>query len=300
MKRLAIIGLGDVSKYVIEGIKKSSDYQIVGLCDKNSEKLKNYNLSNAKLYSDYKKMISEIDFDYIVLLVHQSYRRDILIELIRMGHKVICEKPFACSPDEMNMILAACKEYSNYPIIMYHRSYNRQISKIYNLLDSKSVKRIEIKYLEEIGIQSSGDGYKYIDDKHGGGCIQDNFPNCIHYMLNYGDVSLVKCEKKVTDYCTAAKVYFLLNGQIECNIYLDWHSEIDDKSVVIYTDQEVKHIDLQQGYAIPKESLIDEYAEFFRNFEKYNLEKMTNIDIKIVGLINDILLYQEEGRNEKR
>lgn len=289
MKKIVIIGLGDVSYYVIAAIMRLSNYQIVGICDKDAEKVKKISIPGVSSYYDYKDMINSQCFDYVVLLVHHSNRMNILLELLESGYKVICEKPLACSPYELEMIIETCDKNNNYPIVMYHRSYNKNIDALYDLLNTGCVNSLKIYYLEDISIQSSNERYKYLDDIHGGGCVQDNFPNCIHYLINYGNVTLQNSNKIITNYCTSADIHLLLNGEIECTIFLDWHSNVDEKSIVAYTDKGIVKYDLQCGYDIPKKSLIDEYVFFFNHFEEYDKKKLSEIDIRIVKLIDEIL-----------
>lgn len=291
MKKIVVIGLGDVSKYVIKGIEKSNSFEIVAICDNNPKRIEEFLDLGVDKFLDYKEMIKEKEFDYVVLLVHHFNRLHILNELISKKIKVICEKPIACSLKELELLLYYCNLYNNFPIIMYHRSYNSMIEKFFKMFDENNVKMIDINYLEDISIHSSTDDYKHLSDACGGGCVQDNFPNCVHYLLSHGNLSLIdyKTTKSLNNiYSESAKVKMLFNG-IPCNINLDWNSEIDDKSIIVYCDKKIVELNLQSNYKKPKESLIDEYCNFFKTFENFDFTKCSLIDKQIVELINTII-----------
>ena len=293
MKRIVIIGLGDVSIYVIRGILKTGKYKIVGMCDADIEKLHKFKTFTNKVFADYRTMLRETTFDYIVLLVHQANRLELLLELIQKGYQVFCEKPLVCSTEELHLLTKACQKSDNYPIVMYHRSFSNRISEIYDLLEKTSVTKIEIFYLEDIKLQSSNNRYESLTDYMGGGCIQDNFPNCVDFIFRYSDVELTQVTKEKSHsglYYEKAQISLCLKkSNVQCTIFLSWNSPTDNKSVKIYEANWVHYIDFQSGYDTPKESLIDEYQNLFAQTEWANAKSFFIKEKKITEMIEDIL-----------
>lgn len=294
MKRIVIIGLGDVSIYVIKGILKTGKYEIVGVCDTNAEKLHKLGmLFTNKVFADYRTMLRKTAFDYIVLLVHQANRLELLLELIQKGYRIFCEKPLVCSAEQFHLLTKVCQKNDNYPIVIYHRSFSNRMPEIYDLLEKTSVIKIEIFYLEDIKLQSSNDCYEFLTDYMGGGCIQDNFPNCIDFILRYSDVEITQVTKEKSHsglYYEKAQISLRLKkSNVECTVFLNWNSPTDNKSVKIYGLDWVYSIDFQSGYDIPKESLIDEYQNFFAQTEWPNAKSSFIKEKKITEMIEDIL-----------
>lgn len=291
MKNIVIIGCGKITEYIYKGLKSSETYNVQAVCDIEKNNAQKYINDGVKFFQDYKEMLTNCSIDYVLLLTHHYNRMPILDYLLKNKYNVICEKPIVCSRNEFKYLKNICDLYKNYPIIMYHRSYNKKIKYLYDVLNNKSVKEIEINYLENIIHHTNNYSNTILPDKNGGGCVCDNFPNCIHYLLKKGKVSFVESSRSVIkehDYTSSAKIKLLFDDKILCRVNLDWHSKIDLKSIVVKTNDEIINIDLQEGYEVGKDSLYDEYSTFFKELNNYNKQQEFEIAEKIMELEENI------------
>lgn len=284
-KRVAIIGFGLLAQYIYPAIQKSKDFRCVAIVDKvktKQEISRTVDVTGVPIYASYNEMEKHIEIDIIVLLTHHIRREKYLEELLENNLTIICEKPLCWTSKQKEML----KKYiTNFPMVIYHRSYSSAINEFLNYINTRRVQQIDIYYLEEISKHTSFKSNYIASDADGGGCVVDNLPNCIHFLLKYGKLEFISAsgnKNKTFDYTTDAIIVCLWNN-ITCKIHLDWHSLIDEKSIVLTTDDGIVKLDWQNGMG--KDSLYKEYESFFCG----NYTSSSKIDFTISDMIEKTL-----------
>lgn len=106
--RFAVVGLG-IGILHIEGILKNEDAELIALCDTNEEKLKD----NAQKYNvpvictDYRELLSRDDIDAVCVTTPDHLHRDMVVDFLKAGKHVLCEKPLALNADDCNAMIDA-------------------------------------------------------------------------------------------------------------------------------------------------------------------------------------------------
>lgn len=139
--KVAIIGLGCISQSHIHAIKQQGS-EIVGLCDIKSEKCERANLNNdlnAKIYSDYKQMLLDLNPDIVHVCTPHYLHAEMIIFALNNGVNVLCEKPLAISFEQLQNIENAVK-CSNAQLGVCHQNrYNAPINYVKQLIQDEQV-----------------------------------------------------------------------------------------------------------------------------------------------------------------
>ena len=111
--KYALIGCGRISPNHI-GSALDHKLDIRAVCDRKEEKaaalLERYGLQNVKIYTDYRKMMDEVNPELVAVATESGYHPDIAIDCIRHGCNVIIEKPLALSMADARRVIAARDE----------------------------------------------------------------------------------------------------------------------------------------------------------------------------------------------
>jgi predicted dehydrogenase len=139
MKKLkfAIIGCGRISyKHVEAVIKNNEEAELVGVCDlieENAVRRKSEYLlkvdSSAKVdvYTDYKKMLNEIEVDVVTIATESGYHCEIAVYCMNKGKHVIVEKPMALSTKDADRMIE-CASQNNVKLCVSHQNrFNKSI-----------------------------------------------------------------------------------------------------------------------------------------------------------------------------
>jgi predicted dehydrogenase len=152
MKKLkfAIIGCGRISYKHVEALANNIDEaELVAVCDvieenatKRAEDYKAKLNIDAKVYTDYKKMLEELEVDVVTIATESGYHAEIAIYCMQKKKHVIIEKPMALSTNDAdNMIKTA--ESSGVKLCVCHQNrFNSSIQKLRKALEQGSFGRL--------------------------------------------------------------------------------------------------------------------------------------------------------------
>lgn len=119
MFKVAIIGAGNVSARHIEAYQAHPDCELVAIADINEEQLKKraaeYKIERA--YTDYREILEDKDIDAVAVVTPTFTHKDIVIDALKAGKHVICEKPPTRTAEEAIECQEAAKKYGK--LLMY-------------------------------------------------------------------------------------------------------------------------------------------------------------------------------------
>ncbi|MDF2685007.1 MAG: oxidoreductase, partial [Clostridia bacterium] len=124
--KLGIIGTGSISHCHGDGYRQLGDrVELVACCDLDDEKAKSYatKYGYKKVYTDYKKMLSENKLDAVSVCTWNSAHAKCVIEALNSGVNVLCEKPMAMNKEEAKAMEAAAKANNRLLMIGFVRRY---------------------------------------------------------------------------------------------------------------------------------------------------------------------------------
>lgn len=130
--KYALIGCGRVSPCHMEAAKENN-LEIAALCDldkSKAEKLaEDYGIDPA-IYTDYKKMIDELNPDLIAVATDHDKHKEIALYAIRSGVNVIIEKPIALSLKDADLLIEEAEKHNVKLTVCHQNRFNKSIQKI--------------------------------------------------------------------------------------------------------------------------------------------------------------------------
>ncbi len=110
--RVACIGCGGISNMQMTVFKKMPDVEVVAGVDIVPARLKAFSekWGVTRLYKDWKKMLKEVKPDGVTVCTPNGVHAAPVIDALKAGAHVICEKPMAMNPGECEKMIAAAKK----------------------------------------------------------------------------------------------------------------------------------------------------------------------------------------------
>ncbi len=197
--RIGIIGLGIISDAHVQGASEMADIaQIVAVCDIDEQKARAKAAPfDAKVYSDYKKLIREADVDLVDIILPHNLHYEVVMEAIEHGKHVLVEKPLTVIPADGLRLIEKAREKS----IIFSVAENTRFVKAYveveKLLHANVLGEIfQIRTLiagSELDRLMKPHPWKGKRDGSGGGAIMDAGPHTF-YLLKwlFGEIENVQ------------------------------------------------------------------------------------------------------------
>ena len=191
--KCGVIGCGWIGTLKhISYIAKTEGVEVAALCDVNTEAMekaiKDFGLGNVKCYTDYRELCADPDVQSVHVCTPNGLHHDMVMEAIKNGKDVFCEKPLATSvADGLEMVEAADK--AGVKLALGHQrrfmSAVRYIRSMVENGDFGDVYYAKAMDARRRGVPTWG---AYMDKEvNGGGIIFDGAPHALDlamYMMN--------------------------------------------------------------------------------------------------------------------
>ncbi|MCF7923698.1 MAG: Gfo/Idh/MocA family oxidoreductase [Candidatus Izimaplasma sp.] len=140
--KTAVVGAGFIGAAHIEALRRLGNIEVVALCDKFNSEKKAKDLFIDKSYSDYKKMIDEIEIDFIHICTPNNTHFEIAKYAMDNDINVVLEKPMTFTVNEAKILteLANSKNLIN-AINFHNRLYPTNIH-IKNMIETNEIGNI--------------------------------------------------------------------------------------------------------------------------------------------------------------
>jgi UDP-N-acetyl-2-amino-2-deoxyglucuronate dehydrogenase len=187
MIKVAIVGTGSISQEHIKGYLQFPDRcKIVALVDiypeKAEEKKQRYNLLDADVYDDHKKILDRKDIDLIDICTPPYVHAEIAINSLNAAKNVMGEKPMAASLEECDAMIEAAKINNKLLSVVAQNRYRTSYMKLKKTLDSGLAGDIVHAQIDSFWWR----GHSYYDlwwrgtwEKEGGGCTLNH---AVHHI----------------------------------------------------------------------------------------------------------------------
>ncbi|MGI6509441.1 MAG: Gfo/Idh/MocA family protein [Erysipelotrichaceae bacterium] len=177
MINIAVIGLGNISKRVIEGVKFVKDANLYCVASRNKEKAiefkEKYDAEVA--YNNYEDVYKDknVDLVYICTANHLHYHQ--IMSCLENGKHVICEKPMVSSIKEINELFDLAKEKNLFLMEAEKTVFtdmHKELKKVIKKGIVGEVISITADYSYNISYLNFPKDHWAFDEKHGG-CLRD-------------------------------------------------------------------------------------------------------------------------------
>ena len=182
MFNVAIIGAGSISERHIIGLQKNPDCFVKAIADLNLElanqRAKEFNIKNS--YSDYKELLKDDEIDAVIVATPTFTHKEIIIDALRSGKHVMCEKPPAMNGDEVRECEAEAKKSGKLLMFAFVTRFRNQLQMLKKYIDSGKMGKIISAECHRVNRCLGSDGW-FIRREKGGGCLIDS---AIHELDN--------------------------------------------------------------------------------------------------------------------
>ncbi len=187
MIRVAIVGTGGISSSHIQGYLEFPDRcKIVALVDiypeKAEEKKAKFNLTDADVYDDHKKILDRDDIDLIDVCTPPYVHAEIAVNSLNAGKNVLVEKPMAASLQECDAMLEAAERSKKLLSVVAQNRFRTAYMNLKKTLDTGLAGDIVHAQIDSFWWR----GHSYYDlwwrgtwEKEGGGCTLNH---AVHHI----------------------------------------------------------------------------------------------------------------------
>jgi predicted dehydrogenase len=180
MKKIALIGIGKMGMSHLAIANMTPGLKVVAVCDTSKILLRFVDKNmKFKTYTDYKKMIDEIELDGIMVLVPNAFHYDLAKHCIEKGINLFVEKPFTLAYNDSKKLVDLAKENNVKGQVGYVNRFNPVFEKVKALLNQNIIGEVSTYTNRMTGgvILKENKGWRN-DYNKGGGCLFDYGPHC--------------------------------------------------------------------------------------------------------------------------
>ena len=134
--KCALIGCGRISAKHIEVIKNLEGTSLVGICDRDSDKVQAVAKKTGLFpYLEYHEMIEREMPDVILVLTDSGSHARIVIDIATYGAHIVVEKPMSLTLEDADGMIRACDENQVKLFVVKQNRYNLPVQKLKQALD---------------------------------------------------------------------------------------------------------------------------------------------------------------------
>jgi predicted dehydrogenase len=272
MHRVALLGLGAVSRFYAAAFDRVPGLRLVAVCDPDPAALRRWR-GRLPSYRDHRGLLAAEAPDAVVVTAPNDRHASICADALAAGAAVCVEKPMAIRLEEA---AALCRDAAarGLPLFTaYHRRYNAAVAALLaGLPPAVPVRSVRVRYLERIEEHAGRHGW-YLDPRRcGGGCLADNGPNAYDLVRQVvGECRVVGCAivRDARGVDRQATVTVRSASGATGIVQLDWSYPGECKDVTVeLADGRRCRADMLAGYRGFKASLWHEYVGVLADFER--------------------------------
>ena len=131
IKNVAIIGCGRICTKHLEAISSSTQYNLVGVCDKNYQKASNIGGEyNVPFFDNIEEMLGQLAIDLVSVLTESGYHYEHSLMCMKLGKDVLIEKPMALKSSHTQKMIQTAENYGVKLFVVKQNRYNPAIIKM--------------------------------------------------------------------------------------------------------------------------------------------------------------------------
>lgn len=194
-KKLAIVGYGGQGTWHANHAMKSDVISLAGIYDISEKRVMAAKALGIRCYESLSELVCDESVDIVLCATPNDSHKEIVLEALRAGKNVVCEKPVALSVSDFDEMVAAAKANNVYFTVHQNRRWDVDFLAIKGLIESGEIGEV-------INVESRIHGSRGIPSdwrckkEFGGGMILDWGVHLIDQILNIipEKISSVFCE----------------------------------------------------------------------------------------------------------
>jgi len=195
--RIGMIGAGGISKVHCEGWTRLDDCELVAITDINPDasagRAEEFNIPNVDASA--RKLLGRKDIDVVDVVTPNRFHKGATIAALRAGKHVLCEKPLALTPREVDAMIAAADKAGRKLMCAQHQRFMDSSKAMKEYVTAKSLGEVYYArawYNRRRALPTTR-GF-LLSENSGGGCCIDVGVHildlALHLMDNFEPVSV--------------------------------------------------------------------------------------------------------------
>ncbi len=302
MKRIAIIGLGTITKYYAKGLKDSSFFELCAVCDLTAEAPSRDVFSDYPFYQDYQEMICRAQPDYVMIATPPITHFTIAEYALTHGVNVLVEKPAVLSMEAYDRLTALAKQHRLLFQVVFHWQTGIEVMQFNQLYDPHKIQQIHVSVVDPY----SADGITVNQEKEAlQGVWIDSGVNVLSMLRLWLPFKQVDIQSLDTVRCRRSRlplwidVQLILDG-IPARITIDWRKQQNDKRTELLYDGRPIVINHSLQYIEDGERQLDFYTmsrleqHYYAYFTGYQEKANEDASREIHQLLLEVAKQYEE------
>jgi len=127
--RIGLIGCGGIMDWHVRNYQDIKQAEVAALTDVEGKQIANTvgkhpELGDLPTFSDYRKMIAEVELDGVVIATPHTLHFEQIMTCLDHGLHVLTEKPMVCSVDHAKKVMRKAKKTDKVVMISYQRHFS--------------------------------------------------------------------------------------------------------------------------------------------------------------------------------
>ncbi len=233
--KIGIIGCGQMGRWHLNAYKQNPLVELAAFVDSDVSKAQKFSKeTGGRAYASHEDMIKNEKLDGVSLCTVPASHYQIVLDLLKAGIHILCEKPLAVSVIEAEAMAKRAEEKNKLLLTAFKFRFFEEVQRAKELLDKNSLGRI-LNFRLMFGGYMNMEGSWYANKEiSGGGIIMDNGPHAfdlIRYLL--GDIQKVSAEVTTSQNITVedtAHISCVLQNGAKGVIDVSWTTPVPAKT----------------------------------------------------------------------
>lgn len=196
MLKVGIIGAGSISVEHINPYLKNGNCEIVAIADLNLDfaKKRAAEFNIPKAYADYRDILNDKDIDAVSIVTPTFTHKNIVIDALKSGKHILCEKPPALNADDVQECADLAKETGKCLMYAFVCRFRPQMQYLKKFVDAGKMGKFVCAEGVRLHRCDSTSGWFLNKSKAGGGPLLDaniHELDMIMYLMGYPKVKTV-------------------------------------------------------------------------------------------------------------
>lgn len=172
MKKIAIIGLGGISKSHLQAWLQIPNVKITALCDVRPEQmLAPREQTGATCYENFDELLEKERFDILDICLPTDLHADYAVKAMERGIHVLVEKPISLRYEDVERLYAAAEKNGVHFMVAHVLRFWREYLYLKELVDKKIYGKILSGFVERIGTTPTWSFENWMTDESRSGLV---------------------------------------------------------------------------------------------------------------------------------
>ena len=178
----AVIGYGGMGHFHGRRHESIKDLEFLGFYDIDPAVQKKGEEEGAHSYNSRAELLADERIDLVTVATPNDVHKEIVIDALRAGKNVICEKPVTMSSEDLEEMIAVANETGKMFTVHQNRRYDGDYLKRKNIYENNTLGKIHCFEHRVHGSRGVPSGWRQ-EKEHGGGMVLDWGVHLLDQML---------------------------------------------------------------------------------------------------------------------